>query len=169
MKKFLISFRTQLLVVLTHNVALPLLQRARKPAVFTFSELELFQLPEGTLGNDLYHFLEIRNLDLMPHYARHDIKHVLLDYDTTDEGEVCLQSFMLGNGRVSFPVLATVIYGFITMPEYWSKMKGAYRLGKKCTSFHQWNWNDLVTEKTSELRKKIFRQLQINPDKSKEL
>ncbi|HEX4877571.1 MAG TPA: hypothetical protein VFV31_12925 [Chitinophagaceae bacterium] len=162
MKNLLVSLRTRVLVLLTHNVALPLLRKVRKPAIFRYSELELFQLPEGTLGNDLYHFLEKRNLDLMPHYARHDIKHVLLGYDTTDEGEVCLQSFMLGNGRVSFPVLATVIYGFITMPEYWSKMKEAYRLGKKCTSFHAWNWNELVTENTVTLKKRIFRDWPFN-------
>jgi ubiquinone biosynthesis protein Coq4 len=112
-------------------------------------------LPEGTLGNDLYLFLEKRNLPLLRHYARHDIKHVLLGYDTTDEGEVCLQSFMLGNGRVSFPVLATVVYGFITMPEHWKKMKAAYKQGKQSTSFHHWKWNDLMATETVTLRNNI--------------
>jgi hypothetical protein len=69
--------------------------------------------PAGTLGNDLFIFLKQRNLPLLKHYARHDLKHVLLGYDTTEEGEACLQSFMFGNGRISFPVLATVTYGFI--------------------------------------------------------
>jgi ubiquinone biosynthesis protein Coq4 len=56
---------------------------------------------------------------LLPYYARHDIKHILLDYDTKNEGEGCLQCFMLGNGHVSFPVVATVLYGWATMPEHW--------------------------------------------------
>lgn len=158
MKNFFVSLRTRVLVLLTHKIALPFLRRTRKPTNFSHSELELFQLPDGTLGKDLYLFLEKRNLGLMPHYARHDIKHVLLGYDTTDEGEVCLQSFMLGNGRISFPVLATVVYGFVTMPEYWSAMKAAYCLGKKCTAFHGWNWNELVTAKTDSLRDKIFKR-----------
>lgn len=149
----------KLLVLLTHKIALPVLSKVRKPSVFRHSELELFQMQAGTLGNDLYFFLEKRNLSLMPHYARHDIKHVLLGYDTTEEGEVCLQSFMLGNGRVSFPVLATVIYGFISMPEYRASMKAAFRLGRKCTSFHHWNWDELVTEKTALLRERIFRSV----------
>ena len=113
-------------------------------------------MPAGTLGNDLYLFLEKRNLPLLKHYARHDIKHVLLGYDTTDEGEVCLQSFMLGNGRISFPVLATVMYGFVTMPEYWSAMRTAYRQGKRSASFHHWQWNELLFEPTSRIRSKIF-------------
>jgi ubiquinone biosynthesis protein Coq4 len=157
MKKFFIRVRTKILVLLTHNIALPLLRWVRKPNNFKFSELELYQLPEGTLGNDLYYFLEKRDLPLLAHYARHDLKHVLLGYDTTDEGEVCLQSFMLGNGRISFPVLATVLYGFITMPEYWSKMKAAYRKGKQSTSFHYWKWNELVAKETAVLREIIFK------------
>jgi ubiquinone biosynthesis protein Coq4 len=110
----------------------------------------------GTLGNDLYLFLAKRNLPLLPHYARHDLKHVILDYDTTDEGEVCLQSFMLGNGRISFPVLATVIYGMITMPEHWKKMKTAFSAGRRSASFHHWRWADRVHEPTLGLRQMIF-------------
>jgi ubiquinone biosynthesis protein Coq4 len=100
--------------------------------------------------------LKQRNLPLLKHYARHDLKHVLLGYDTTEEGEACLQSFMFGNGRISFPVLATVAYGFITMPEYWSKMKEAFQMGKKGISIHAWKWNEILKEPTEELRRKIF-------------
>lgn len=156
MKNFFIKKRSAVLVFLTHNIALPLLRFVRKPATFTYSELELYMLPEGTLGNDLFHFLEKRDLPLLKHYARHDLKHVLLNYDTTDEGEVCLQSFMLGNGRISFPVLATVVYGFITMPEYWEAMRAAFQQGKKSTSIHGWKWNELMVEETALLRNKVF-------------
>lgn len=157
MKKLLINIRSAILVLLTHKIALPLLKIVRRPNVFTYSKDQLSLLPQGSLGNDLFHFLEKRNLPLLPHYARHDLKHVLLNYDTTDEGEACLQCFMLGNGRVSFPVLATVLYGFVTMPEYWKKMKAAYRQGKQSTSFHYWKWNELLTAETDVLRKRIFK------------
>ena len=156
MRKYLKQVRSVILVFLTHKIALPVLKHARKPNHFNWSELELFQMPAGTLGNDLYLFLEKRDLPLLKHYARHDLKHVLLGYDTTDEGEVCLQSFMLGNGRISFPVLATVIYGFATMPKYWSAMRTAYRLGKRSASFHHWQWNELLFEPTIRVRSKIF-------------
>ena len=156
MRKKLIKLRTALLVFLTHRIALPLLKLIRKPNHFTYNKDQLRNFPAGSLGNDLYIFLEKRNLPLLKHYARHDLKHVLLGYDTTDEGEACLQSFMMGNGRISFPVLATVIYSYLTMPEYWKKMKQAYRLGKKSNSIHQWQWNNLLTESTISLRGKIF-------------
>jgi len=156
MKRVLIKTRTAILVFLTHKVALPLLKIVRKPNQLSYQKEELKDLPDGSLGNDLYQFLEKRSLPLLKHYVRHDLKHVLLGYDTTDEGEACLQSFMLGNGRISFPVLATVLYSFITMPEHWKRMREAYRLGKKCNSIHQWPWNDLLTQPTISLREKIF-------------
>lgn len=151
----LISWRSGLLVFLTHNMALPVLRFIRQPKLFPYSAAELHQLPIGTLGNDLVHFLEKRKLQLMPHYAKHDIKHILLNYDTTDEGEVCLQSFMLGNRHLSFPVAATVLYGFITMPEYWSKFIAAYRRGSESIRVANWNWFELLHEPTVALISKI--------------
>jgi hypothetical protein len=82
--------RESILVILTHKIALPMLKLVRRPNEFTYSEDELQSLPAGTLGNDLFIFLKRRNLPLLKHYARHDLKHVLLGYDTTEEGEpVC--------------------------------------------------------------------------------
>jgi ubiquinone biosynthesis protein Coq4 len=155
-KKFLIKIRTGILVFLTHKIALPVLKIVRKPNPFTYNKDQLQSLPPGSLGNDLYHFLEKRNLPFLVHYARHDLKHVLLGFDTTGDGEACLQCFMLGNGRISFPVLATVLYSMFTMPEHWGKMKHSYRLGKKGNSIHGWAWNELLPEQTEQLRKKIF-------------
>jgi ubiquinone biosynthesis protein Coq4 len=62
---------------------------------------------------------------------------------------------MLGNGRVSFPVLATVGYSILTMPEYWSKMKNAFRQGKKSNPIHKWKWNEILDIQTKELRKQM--------------
>ena len=151
----LLKVREAVLVFLTHKIALPMIKQVRKPTAFTYNEDDLQSLPTGTLGNDLYIFLKQRGLPLLKHYARHDLKHVLLGYDTTEEGEACLQSFMLGNGRISFPVLATVTYSCLTMPEHWGKMKRAFKQGKKSNSIHGWKWNDILKEQTEELRKKI--------------
>ena len=126
-----------MLVLLTHGFALPVLKLIRKPQKFPWSESELLALPVGTLGRELIEYLSLKNLKLLPYYARHDIKHILLQYDTTDEGEVCLQCFMLGNGRISFPVVATVIFGMITMPEHWFAFKKAFARGKSCESLSE--------------------------------
>ena len=150
------KIRSSVLVLLTHKIALPVLRRFRSANRLSYTSVDLMFLPSGSLGNDLYHFLTKRNLPLLDHYVRHDLKHVLLNYDTTEEGEVCLQSFMLGNGRVSFPVIATVLYGLFTMPEHWKSMRRAYRKGKCCHFFHDWSWNEVLVEQTTTLRNRIF-------------
>ena len=152
---FITKCRSALLVYLTHRMALPILQLIRKPAVFPYSPEELKQLPDGSLGKDLLNFLETRQLQLLPHYAKHDIKHILLNYDTTDEGEGCLQCFMLGNGHLSFPVIATVVYGFVTMPEYWKKFRVAYRRGRQSIPIKNWQWFSILQETTESLIHKI--------------
>jgi ubiquinone biosynthesis protein Coq4 len=150
------QIRCKLLVSLTHNIALPLLKHIRKPKPFPYSLAELSQMDEGTLGKELFDFIDTKDLSLLTHYARHDMKHIVLGYDTTEEGELCLQSFMLGNGRISFPVLATVLFGLCTAPEYWRKMWLSYRKGRSCISIHRWDWFSLIPADTKSLRNKIF-------------
>lgn len=144
-----------LLVYLTHRMALPVLQVIRKPVVFPYSVAELKLFPEGTLGRDLVDFLSTKELQLLPYYAKHDIKHILLGYDTTDDGEVCLQCFMLGNRHISFPVMATVMYGMVTMPEYWSLFRQAIKRGRNCCPIENWKWFEILGERTTDLKNKV--------------
>ncbi len=155
MYRLIIKFRSLVLVYLTHQMALPILKMVRKPELFPFSKEQLRQFEPGSLGKNLVTFIDEKGLELLPYYARHDIKHILLQYDTTDEGEVCLQSFMLGNGHVSFPVLATVLYGFATMPEHWKKFRRAYQRGKRSTGISHWKWFEILDQQTIRLREKI--------------
>jgi len=155
MYKIIKKIRSGVLVYLTHRMALPILRLVRRPELFPYTVAELQQFPPDSLGKDLVNFLQQKDLQLLPYYARHDIKHILLQYDTTDEGEVCLQCFMLGNGHLSFPVLATVFYGFCTMPEYLKKFVTAFRRGRSCVPISGWNWFAILYEPTSLLIQKL--------------
>lgn len=149
------QIRSALLVYLTHRMALPVLKLIRKPEVFPYSKEQLKNFPDESLGKDLVNFLEGKQLDLLPYYARHDMKHILLNYDTTDKGEGCLQCFMLGNGHLSFPVMATVLYSVFTMPEYWVSFKKAFNRGRNSAGIADWKWFELLHLPTAELRKQI--------------
>lgn len=155
MYKLIVKLRSKLLVFLTHHLALPLSRLIRSPQKFQYNKEALHQLPEGTLGKELVNMLDKKNLKLLPHYLQHDIKHILLQYDTTDEGEVSLQCFMLGNKHLSFPVVATVLYGIITMPEYWSQFSEAYKRGAKSRPIENWQWLTLLQQPTNLLIKAI--------------
>lgn len=149
--------RAKLLVFLTHTIALPVLKLLRKPEVFPCTREELLQFPEGSTGKVLIDYLENKNLSLLSYYAKHDIKHVLLDYDTTEEGEVCLQCFMLGNGHISFPVIATILYGVVLMPEYWPLFRSAYRRGKFVNRIYDWPWMTILNIPLVDLKTSIFK------------
>jgi hypothetical protein len=62
---------------------------------------------------------------------------------------------MLGNGHISFPVAATVLYGFATMPEFWKKFRIAYRRGKQCIPINNWQWFSILAQNTQSLILKI--------------
>ena len=155
MHKLIVKVRSCLLVFLTHNLALPVLKAIRSPQKFPYTKEDLYQLPEGTLGRQLVTMLDRKQLKLLPYYAKHDIKHILLEYDTTDEGEVCLQCFMLGNGHLSFPVAATILYGVITMPDYWKSFRQAYQRGMQSVSISNWEWFSLLDQPVSLLINKV--------------
>jgi ubiquinone biosynthesis protein Coq4 len=155
MYQFLVKVRSAVLVFLTHHMALPLLKLVRKNEVFPYTREDLCFFPPDTLGKHLVDFLDVNNLQLLPYYARHDIKHILLGYETTDEGEGSLQCFMLGNGHLSFPVVATVVYCFLTMPEHWHLFRKAYRRGKEANNISEWKWFEILKEPTISLQQKI--------------
>ena len=158
MYKFIVKLRSSVLVWLTHSLALPILKLVRKPERFPYSRAQLNNFPLGTIGKDLADFLDSKDLLLLPYYARHDMKHILLEYDTTDEGEGSLQCFMLGNGHVSFPVLATVIYCFASMPEYWHHFVAAYKRGKQSASIGNLDWFAVLHTNTSELKNLVAKK-----------
>ncbi|QNA44103.1 Coq4 family protein [Lacibacter sediminis] len=152
MIQLLKKLRSNILVLLTHTVALPVLKIVRRKKKFPYSMEQLSALPFETVGNELWQLLNAHSIRLLPYYERHDIKHVVLDYPFTDEGEVSLQFFMLANGRVSFPVLATVIYGLVTMPEYYSSFRNAYQRGKEASDLSSLDWFAIMQQPLAEVR-----------------
>jgi ubiquinone biosynthesis protein Coq4 len=152
----LVIMRSWLLVYLTHKLALPVLKLIRRPEVFPYTREALKSFPGETLGRHLIEMLEDNNLQLLTHYAKHDMKHILLDYPTTDKGEVCLQAFMLGNRHLSFPVVISVTFGALLMPEHWGSFIHAFRRGRAAKPIAGWNWAEIVHEKTKVLKRKIF-------------
>lgn len=155
MYKTFSAVRASVLVWLTHHLALPILQCIRQPPPLAYTKQDLQNMPAGSLGNDLIRMLDKNGFEWLPYYIQHDAKHIVLEYDTTGEGEVCLQCFMLGNGRLSFPVAATVFFGIVTMPEYWALFAKAYKRGSRATSLQHWQWPALLHMSTQSLKDTI--------------
>jgi hypothetical protein len=65
---------------------------------------------------------------------------------------------MLGNGHLSFPVLATVAFGLATMPEHWKKFRSAYCRGQYANSIEHWDWFGILEQHTAQLQLAIFQR-----------
>jgi hypothetical protein len=150
------KIRKKLLVYLAHDVALPYFKLVRKGYKFPYSIKELQRFEEGTVGRELYSFFFNNDLELLPHYEKHDVKHVVLNYPPTEEGEVSLQCFILANGRVTAPVIFSVVVGFIIMPEKWKSFSKAWIRGRRTPCLNKLDWFNLVPQQMTEVRQQIF-------------
>ncbi len=151
-KGTLITLRRRSLVFLTHKVGLPYFKLFRKRVRFDYTLASLQTFPKDSVGFHLYCFLKNNHLSLLPYYEKHDIKHVVLGYPPTEKGEVCLQCFMLANGRRTFPVLVAVVFGMLTMPAYWPDFKEAFMRGYNNKSLRDVKWTDLLPFSTTAIQ-----------------
>ena len=150
------QWRAELLTFLAHRVGLPYFKLIRKRPSFPYSEADLKRLPEESVGYQLYQFFDKHQLELLPYYEKHDIKHIVLDYLPNEEGEVCLQTFMLANGRVTIPILIAVAYGWMTMPEFYSSFLRAWKRGRANQSLSKTNWIALVNAPLHEVKNALL-------------
>jgi ubiquinone biosynthesis protein Coq4 len=121
----------------------------------TLSQLEyLQQLPPGTLGRGVADILARHNLQLIPHYQNHDLKHVLLGYDMTSEDELKLKAFMLGNGDHSITCFGFLALAVLT-PELWPELKKHYRHGRRTLPIRHWQLTQYAALNVEQLRHNI--------------
>lgn len=156
MKKKILNLRKRFLVYLAHEVALPYFKLIRRGYQFPYSIKELKHLPQDSVGQALYTFFYSNDLEMLPHYEKHDVKHVVLGYPPTEEGEVSLQCFMLANGRITAPVIFSVLIGITIMPERLSQFIKAWKRGRRTPSLSKLDWFALIPQPLTEVRNQIF-------------
>lgn len=125
-----------------------------------FSDMEVYnkqvsklrKLKKGTLGKEIANCLDNYNLTLVPGFESHDLKHVLLDYKMTPEGEIRMQAFMIGNGNYSIPSFMILIFGSILLPDLWSVFYADFIKGKKSIPVSAWTIEKYANKDLDELR-----------------
>lgn len=119
---------------------------------------QLDQLEEGTLGKEMAKCLKKNNLNLVPNFESHDLKHSLLKFEMTPLDEIRMQAFMIGNGNWSTPSLAIFIYGAILFPNKWTLFKEDFQEGRKAIPIKDWTIEEFAHKPIDELREKVFNQ-----------
>ena len=130
------------------------LRRNRKAWDVNMESLE--QMPPKSLGNDLFLFLTEHNLILMPKIEFHDVYHVLFELDTDIKSETLLQFIPLGNGRRSLPFIASTLVSALFYPEHWNDFYSAFKRGQNAITFHNWDFEALLTRNTDVIRREVF-------------
>lgn len=115
---------------------------------------ELQALAPGTLGRGVADILARHNLQLIPHYESHDLKHVLLGYDMTPEDELKLKAFMLGNGDYSITCIGFLGLALLT-PELWPDLAKHFRQGRRTMPVRHWSLPKYATQQVEQLRNQI--------------
>lgn len=146
--------RTKLLKFLIET-AVPSLNRFRQAPKWDHPIEKLRALPEESIGKELARFIDLQNLMLLPKYEVHDLLHVLLGYGTSPYEELKLQGFMLGNGSATFAGKVLFLLGLFIKPEYYSSLRVEFERGKKAKLIRNYDFNELVTEKTLSLRTEL--------------
>ncbi len=66
----------------------------------------------------------------------------------------------LGNGRVTFPVVVAVAYGWLTMPEFHNSFKAAWSKGRNNIPLKDVDWVSLIPHELQEIKQLLLTEKQ---------
>jgi len=108
-------------------------------------------LPAGTVGHDLAHMLDSRGLTLIPGFAKHDLDHLILGYGMAPEEELCMQAYLIGNGRWQLQVFL-FLSSAVLLPGLWATLWAHYNSGRQSPPVKSLKLDDCLTQNTDQLR-----------------
>ncbi len=109
----------------------------------------------GTLGRNIWDMLQANNLDFVPYYETHDLKHALLGYRQEAPDEIRMQAFMFGNAGFSLFSIGTFLLFVIWTPDVWSELLYHFRSGRLTKPIGHWQVEEVAHRDLEELRLEI--------------
>ena len=109
-------------------------------------------LPAHTVGHDLAHMLDSRGLKLIPGFAKHDLDHLILGYGMDPEEELCMQAYLIGNGRWQLQVFL-FLSSAVLLPGLWGTLWAHYQLGRQSPALTSLTFDGCLTQNTDQLRR----------------
>ncbi|HNF71143.1 MAG TPA: hypothetical protein PLP34_01950 [Chitinophagaceae bacterium] len=152
------GLRERLTVYLLHRAILAhsLFHKNRKP--WGLQTRDLLCYPSNSLGRALGEFLLQEQLEPIPKLERHDVFHVLLDYDTGMRDEAGLYFFLFGNGKKSLFSIGTILFAAMMFPEHWFYMYRQYKRGQQAFPILKLKFKHFLRYEASDLKNLIFRR-----------
>lgn len=118
-------------------------------------KIRLLDCEAGTVGHELKGFMDTNGFEFVPHYEKHDLKHVLLGYGITAPEEMCMQAFMFGNAGFR-PAITLITFSFlIWTPDAWHDLPYHFLVGRFAKPVGGLRVEDLADRNLLELRQEI--------------
>ena len=141
-----------------------LFEKSERPYRFLFkqgkkawnlSSADLARYPKETLGYATSQFLIKNNFELLDKLESHDVMHVLLEMKTTVKEEIGMQFLLLGNGKKSAYMYATIMLGYILQLEHYKYFSYCYRRGKTLHPVHKIDFFEALKMNSEQLRNSL--------------
>lgn len=147
------KFRTQFLLFMYH-ISQKNYRRffKRKKRRWVFTEKQLLQFKEDSLGRKLGEFYEEHGFRMIPQMENHDVYHLITEYGTHMIDEIALQYLLFGNGKKSAYLLGVLILGTLVFPEYAATYYKAFKKGKSMRRFYHLDFERLLQQNFSQLK-----------------
>lgn len=110
---------------------------------------------ENTLGCAVLTMMRAKNLEFVPWYENHDLKHALLGFRQEAPQEICMQAFMFGNSGFSLFSVFTFLLFVIWTPDVWQELPYHYRCGRLTAPVGHWRIEDYAHRDLKALRLEI--------------
>jgi ubiquinone biosynthesis protein Coq4 len=149
------DIRNKIMEWMAYKLYFPFIRLVYKPQYDAIQMQDLLLCPQGSLGNEAYHFLKQRNISLFHGYEVHDLKHVLLNIEMTIKGEIELEYFELGNGNRSIVVWVVILGGTLVMPEKFKEYRKSYLRGKASKKLENLKLEEQLQTPIEELRESM--------------
>jgi len=119
----------------------------KKKRQWQFTEKQLLEFQEDSLGRKLGEFYKKHGFSMIPKMENHDVHHLITGCGTNFEDEIAMQYLLLGNGKLNAHLLAAIVLGTIILPEYVKIYIKSYRKGQSMRAFYHWDFEELLWQK----------------------
>ena len=90
--------------------------------------------PVGTVAREIANYLDAKGLSFLPKGEKHDVRHIVLGYEMNVEGEVRMQAFLIGNGKLHLYGIAYLSFFLLLLPELLLECMGDFLRGRQAES-----------------------------------
>lgn len=124
----------------------------KKKRQWQFSEKQLLEFKEDSLGRKLGEFYKRHGFSMIPKMENHDVHHLITGCGTQFEEEIAMQYLLLGNGKLNAHLLAAIVLGSLILPEYFRMYIRAYKKGQHMKPFYHWDFESLLWQNFDHLK-----------------